>query len=102
MAAYTETAQLAERALATLAAAGGASARDGTELGALLLAAYARVALGGYFDGAAQALYGRARALLHGRDADTHQTLGVLRGHWSAPAVGRRTGKRARSPANSS
>ena len=82
MAAYTETAQLAERALATLAAAGGASARDGTELGALLLAAYARVALGGYFDGAAQALYGRARALLHGRDADARQTLGVLRGHW--------------------
>lgn len=81
MAAYTETAQLAERALAALATDHD-SARDDTELGALLLAAYARVALGGYFDDAAQALYGRARALLHGRDADARQTLGTLRGHW--------------------
>lgn len=73
--AYRETAQLAERALASQPA-------HRTELGALLLAAYAHMALGGYFDAAAQTLYARARALVEKDGADARASLATLRGHW--------------------
>lgn len=73
--AYRETAQLAGRALASRPA-------RKTELGALLLAAYAHMALGGYFDDAAQALYARARTLVGQGGADAWESLATLRGHW--------------------
>lgn len=84
IAAYTETSHLAGHALAALTRVQVASrdARWDLELKALLLAAYARVALGGYFDEQAQTLYARAAGLIRDHDADPRQTLGFLRGHW--------------------
>jgi tetratricopeptide (TPR) repeat protein len=82
MEAYAEAAQLAEQALSALAAARDRPAQTDVELHALLLAAYAHVALGGYFNPAAQALYERARELVQRREADPREMLGVLRGHW--------------------
>ncbi len=75
MEAYVETAQLAERALA----AGG---RRETELGATLLAAYARMAMGGYNDALAQTLYARARGFVTRSEAGLAEVLATLRGHW--------------------
>ncbi len=73
--AYRETVQLAERALAS-------APEHRTELAALLLAAYAHMALGGYFDATAQAYYARARELASQSGHDAHESLATLRGHW--------------------
>lgn len=80
--AYAEAAQFAERALTALEATPERKDHADTELAALLVGAYARVALGGYFDPAAQTLYGRARELLRDEHADPGKTFGVLRGYW--------------------
>lgn len=79
--AYAETVQFAERALAALAADPARADHVEIELGSLLIGAYAHVALGGYFDPAAQRLYRRARALLR-RQTNPQQAFGVLRGYW--------------------
>jgi len=82
LSAYAETAQFAERSLTAIEAAPERVTCMETELGALLVGAYARVALGGYFDPAAQALHKRARDLLEGQPADAVQVFGILRGYW--------------------
>lgn len=80
--AYAEAARFAERALAAVEAAGRSEDRSETELAALMAGAHARVALGGYFDPSAQALFERARSMLHVATADSRKRFGTLRGHW--------------------
>jgi len=81
-AAYAEAAGLAERALAALETTPDRGAFDDVAFAALLLGAYAYVALGGYYDARAQQWYERAYRLTRRPDADPRKLLGALRGHW--------------------
>ena len=88
--------QFAGRSLTAIEAAPERDAGAQTELTALLLGAYARVALGGYFDRDAQLLHERARALLVRKQIDPRQAFGILRGYWFG-ASSRASHREARS-----
>lgn len=96
LSAYEEAVQFAGRSLTAIEAAPERDAGAQTELAALLLGAYARVALGGYFDPDARRLHERARALLEKKQVDPLQAFGILRGYWFG-ASSRASHREARS-----